>query len=36
LDVAEGTVKSRLNRAVGRMRTIIKKEFPALTEGYET
>lgn len=36
LDVAEGTVKSRLNRAVGRVRAIIKKEFPALTEGYET
>ncbi len=35
LDVAEGTVKSRLNRAVGRLRAVIKKKFPALSEGYE-
>ena len=35
LDVAEGTVKSRLNRAVGRLRAVIKKNFPALSEGYE-
>jgi RNA polymerase sigma-70 factor (ECF subfamily) len=35
LDVAEGTVKSRLNRAVGRLRLIIKNNFPTLCEGYE-
>jgi RNA polymerase sigma factor (sigma-70 family) len=35
LDVAEGTVKSRLNRAVGRLRVIIKNDFPNLSEGYE-
>ncbi len=35
LDVAEGTVKSRLNRAVGRLRVVIKKDFPTLSEGYE-
>ena len=35
LDVAEGTVKSRLNRAVGRLRVIIKNDFPTLSEGYE-
>lgn len=31
--VAEGTVKSRLNRALTRLRTIIQREFPALQEG---
>ncbi len=35
LDVAEGTVKSRLNRAVGRLRTVIKDDFPTLSEGFE-
>ena len=35
LDVAEGTVKSRLNRAIGRLRAIIKNDFPMLSEGYE-
>ncbi len=30
LDVAEGTVKSRLNRAVGRLRVVIKNDFPTL------
>ena len=35
LDVAEGTIKSRLNRAVGRLRVIIKNDFPTLSEGYE-
>ena len=35
LDVAEGTVKSRLNRAVGRLRVIVKNDFPTLSEGYE-
>ena len=31
--VAEGTVKSRLNRALGRLREVIQREFPALEEG---
>jgi RNA polymerase sigma factor (sigma-70 family) len=35
LDVAEGTVKSRLNRAVGRLRVIVKNDFPTLSEGYD-
>jgi len=35
LDVAEGTVKSRLNRAVGRLRVVIKKYFPTISEGFE-
>lgn len=35
LDVAEGTVKSRLSRALGRLRAILKADFPALFEGYE-
>lgn len=35
LDVAEGTVKSRLNRAVGRLRAVIKNDFPTLSEGFE-
>jgi RNA polymerase sigma-70 factor (ECF subfamily) len=33
LQVAEGTVKSRLNRALGRLRIIIQREFPALQDG---
>ncbi len=33
LDVAEGTVKSRLNRALGRLREIIQTDFPGLSEG---
>ena len=35
LDVAEGTVKSRLSRAVNRLRTIIKTDFPTLVQGNE-
>ena len=35
LDVAEGTVKSRLSRAVNRLRTIIKTDFPTLAQGNE-
>jgi RNA polymerase sigma-70 factor, ECF subfamily len=35
LDVAEGTIKSRLNRALGRLREIIKTDFPGLSEGTE-
>jgi RNA polymerase sigma-70 factor (ECF subfamily) len=36
LQVAEGTVKSRLNRALSRLRTVIRSEFPALNDGQET
>jgi RNA polymerase sigma factor (sigma-70 family) len=33
LQVAEGTVKSRLNRAIEKLRNIIQQDFPALSEG---
>jgi RNA polymerase sigma-70 factor (ECF subfamily) len=33
LQVAEGTVKSRLSRAVEKLRDIIRQDFPALSEG---
>jgi RNA polymerase sigma factor (sigma-70 family) len=36
LDVAEGTIKSRLNRALGRLREMIKTDFPGLSEGNES
>jgi RNA polymerase sigma-70 factor (ECF subfamily) len=32
LDIAPGTVKSRLHRALGRLRTIVDVDFPALRE----
>jgi len=35
LQIAEGTVKSRLSRALGKLRTIIHADFPALLEGRE-
>lgn len=35
LQVAEGTVKSRLNRALEKLRNVIQKDFPRLTEGRE-
>jgi RNA polymerase sigma-70 factor, ECF subfamily len=35
LQVAEGTVKSRLSRALERLRGIIQKDFPILAEGHE-
>ena len=35
LQVAEGTVKSRLSRALERLRGIIQQEFPVLAEGHE-
>jgi len=35
LKVAEGTVKSRLSRALDKLRTIIQHEFPVLSEGHE-
>jgi RNA polymerase sigma-70 factor (ECF subfamily) len=33
LDIAEGTVKSRLHRALDHLRTIIDRRYPALREG---
>jgi RNA polymerase sigma-70 factor (ECF subfamily) len=33
LQVAEGTVKSRLNRAIEKLHNIIQQDFPALSEG---
>jgi RNA polymerase sigma-70 factor (ECF subfamily) len=33
LDIAEGTVKSRLSRALERLRGIIQQDFPVLVEG---
>jgi len=35
LGVAAGTVKSRLHRALARLRTVADREFPDLKEGYE-
>lgn len=35
LDVAEGTIKSRLSRALTRLREVIQADFPALSEGHE-
>jgi len=35
LQVAEGTVKSRLSRALERLRGVIQQEFPLLAEGHE-
>ena len=35
LQVAEGTVKSRLNRALEKLRKIIQQDVPVLTEGLE-
>jgi RNA polymerase sigma-70 factor (ECF subfamily) len=36
LQVAEGTVKSRLSRALDKLRAVIQLEFPVLTEGHES
>ena len=36
LQVAEGTVKSRLSRALEKLRTIIKQDFPVFSEGNES
>lgn len=33
MQVAEGTVKSRLNRALGRLRIVIQRDFPTLKDG---
>jgi RNA polymerase sigma-70 factor (ECF subfamily) len=35
LQVAEGTVKSRLSRALERLRGIIQQDFPVLAEGHK-
>ena len=35
LDVAEGTVKSRLSRALEKLRGIIQQDFPVLAEGHD-
>jgi RNA polymerase sigma-70 factor (ECF subfamily) len=35
LQVAEGTVKSRLSRALEKLRTVIHRDFPMLVEGRE-
>lgn len=36
LQVAEGTVKSRLSRALEKLRAIIKQDFPVFAEGHES
>ena len=35
LNIAEGTVKSRLSRALEKLRNLIHRDFPALVEGRE-
>jgi DNA-directed RNA polymerase specialized sigma24 family protein len=35
LDIAPGTVKSRLHRALNHLQELIQREFPALQEEYE-
>lgn len=35
LQIAEGTVKSRLSRAMEKLRKIIQRDFPAISEGRE-
>jgi RNA polymerase sigma-70 factor (ECF subfamily) len=35
LQIPEGTVKSRLSRAIERLRRIIQQEFPVLIEGHD-
>jgi RNA polymerase sigma factor (sigma-70 family) len=35
LQIAEGTVKSRLNRALEKLRAVIDRDFPVLSEGRE-
>ena len=36
LEIAEGTVKSRLSRAIEKLRGIIQQDFPLLSEGRKT
>jgi RNA polymerase sigma-70 factor (ECF subfamily) len=35
LDVASGTIKSRLHRALGRLRDVVQREFPGLAQEFE-
>lgn len=35
LQIAEGTVKSKLSRALEKLRTVIRQDFPVLSEGRE-
>jgi RNA polymerase sigma-70 factor (ECF subfamily) len=35
LDVAQGTIKSRLSRALGRLRAVVQRDFPGLREEFE-
>lgn len=35
LNVAQGTVKSRLHRALGRLREVVQREFPGLGQEYD-
>jgi RNA polymerase sigma-70 factor (ECF subfamily) len=35
LQVAEGTVKSRMSRALEKLRNVIRQDFPVLVEGPE-
>lgn len=36
LRVAQGTVKSRLHRALGRLRAVVQRDFPGLHQEFET
>jgi RNA polymerase sigma-70 factor (ECF subfamily) len=36
LNVAQGTVKSRLHRALARLRDVVQREFPGLHQEFET
>ncbi len=35
LDVAQGTIKSRLHRALARLREVVRREFPGLAQEFE-
>lgn len=35
LNVAQGTIKSRLSRALGRLRDVVQREFPGLKEEFD-
>jgi RNA polymerase sigma-70 factor (ECF subfamily) len=36
LNVAQGTVKSRLHRALARLRVVVQRDFPGLHQEFET